>query len=37
MAAAGRAGNARLALLQLARLVPEFAHAPEGTAAAGPR
>ncbi|MEY4793316.1 MAG: hypothetical protein RL724_252, partial [Pseudomonadota bacterium] len=22
---------------QLARLVPEFAHAPEGTAAAGPR
>ena len=37
MAAAGRAGNARLALQQLARLVPEFAHAPEGTAAAGPR
>jgi hypothetical protein len=24
-------------LQQLARLVPEFAHAPEGTAAAGPR
>jgi O-antigen biosynthesis protein WbqV len=37
MAAAGRAGNARLALQQLARLVPEFAHAPEGTVAAGPR
>jgi O-antigen biosynthesis protein WbqV len=37
MAAAGRGGNARLALQQLARLVPEFAHAPEGTAAAGPR
>ena len=37
MAAAGRAGNARLALQQIARLVPEFAHAPEGTAAAGPR
>ena len=37
MAVAGRAGNARLALQQLARLVPEFAHAPEGTAAAGPR
>lgn len=37
MAAAGRAGNARLTLQQLARLVPEFAHAPEGTVAAGPR
>jgi O-antigen biosynthesis protein WbqV len=37
MATAGRAGNARLALQQLARLVPEFAHAPEGTVAAGPR
>ncbi|MEN9499929.1 MAG: hypothetical protein RIS83_1748 [Pseudomonadota bacterium] len=36
MALAGRAGNARLALQQLARLVPEFAHAPEGTVAAAP-
>jgi FlaA1/EpsC-like NDP-sugar epimerase len=36
IAAAGRAGNPRAALLQLARLVPEFAHAPDGTAAAGP-
>jgi O-antigen biosynthesis protein WbqV len=36
IASAGRAGNPRAALQQLARLVPEFAHAPDGTAAAGP-
>jgi O-antigen biosynthesis protein WbqV len=36
IAAAGRAGNPRAALQQLARLVPEFAHAPDGTVAAGP-
>lgn len=36
IAAAGRAGNPRAALQQLSRLVPEFAHAPDGTVAAGP-
>jgi O-antigen biosynthesis protein WbqV len=35
IAAAARAGNPRSALAQLGRLVPEFAHAPEGTAAQG--
>ena len=33
IAAAARSGNPRAALAQLGRLVPEFAHAPEGTAA----
>ena len=33
IAAAARSGNPRAALQQLGRLVPEFDHAPEGTAA----
>ena len=37
IAAAARAGNGRLALQQLARLVPEFDHAPGDAQATGPR